>query len=331
MSSELVLKWGIVSSGLISADFAMAVQSLQSKNHELVAVSARNINDAKKFAERFNMPLHFDSYERLFESDEINIVYVGSVNTTHKDVCLKAINAGKHVLCEKPMTINLQEQEEVLQASKKKGVFFMEALWTRFFPVIQKLKQEISNQTIGPQVNYFCGTFLAPIKDIERIKHKELGGGAILDIGIYPIQLACLVFNHEKPIKITCTGHMTPLGVDECCSITLLFPGQRIAQINISSNCNLYGAAYIAGEKGTIQIPEYAWCPTKMIMPDGTIYEEKLPECKTNYYNSVGLRFQAEAVRQAISNGLKEHSFAKHDDSRLIMSIMEEAKRQLGY
>ena len=131
MSSELVLKWGIVSAGLISGDFCMAVQSLESKYHQLNAVSARNINDAKSFAERFNIPLHFDSYERMVESSEINIVYVGSVNTTHKDICMKAINAGKHVLCEKPMTINSQEQEEVLQAAKSKGVFFMEVLKLR--------------------------------------------------------------------------------------------------------------------------------------------------------------------------------------------------------
>lgn len=331
MSSELVLNWGIASAGIISGDFCMALLSLESKYHKLVAVSARNINDAKKFAEKFNMPYHYDSYDRMMESKEINIVYVGSVNTTHREICLKAISEGKHVLCEKPMSINSKDQEDILQAAKKKGVFFMEAIWTRFFPIIDKLKREIANKTIGPQVNYYCGTFLAPTKNVERVKNKDLGGGAILDIGIYPIQLACLVFNHEKPIKITATGHLTETGVDECCSITLLYPGQRIAQINLHSNCSLHGAAYIAGEAGCIQIPEYAWCPTKLIMPDGSLHEEKLPECGTYYKNSVGLRFQAEAARQAISEGLLEHSFVKHDDSRLIMSIMEEAKKQLGY
>jgi dihydrodiol dehydrogenase / D-xylose 1-dehydrogenase (NADP) len=126
MSSELVLNWGIASAGLISGDFCMALLSLESKYHKLVAVSARNINDAKKFAEKFNMPHHYDSYDRMMESKEINIVYVGSVNTTHREICLKAIHEGKHVLCEKPMSINSKDQEDILQAAKQKGVFFME-------------------------------------------------------------------------------------------------------------------------------------------------------------------------------------------------------------
>ena len=128
MTTDLVLKWGIVSAGLISSDFCMALLSLESKYHELVAVSARNLNDAKHFAERFKIPNYFGSYDKMLESKEINIVYVGSVNFTHKEICLKAINEGKHVLCEKPMSMNSNDQEEVLQAAKSKGVFFMEVI-----------------------------------------------------------------------------------------------------------------------------------------------------------------------------------------------------------
>jgi dihydrodiol dehydrogenase / D-xylose 1-dehydrogenase (NADP) len=291
------------------------------------------LEDAKKFADKFAIPSHYDSYDEMLSSKEVNIVYVGSIISMHKEHCLKAINAGKHVLCEKSMSINSAEQNEVLDAAKKKGVFFMEALWTRFFPLIQKLKQELANGTIGPQVNYFCSSFLAPIRGVERVKSKELGGGAMLDLGIYPIQLACLVMGHEQPTKIVATGHLMDTGVDEACSITLLYPGKRIAQINVSSSCDLYGAAYIAGEKGCMQIPDFAWCPTKLIMPNGTLYEEKLPDdqIQTNYERSVCLRFQAEAIREAIGKGLLEHEFVKHSDSKLIMSIMEEAKRQLGF
>ena len=132
MSSEFVLKWGIVSAGHISADFCVSLLSLNTPYQKLMAVGARNENDAKQFAERFQMPHYFGSYQRLMDSNEINIVYVGSINITHKDICLMAINAGKHVLCEKPMSMNVKEQEEVLQAAKKKGVFFME-VYTLFF------------------------------------------------------------------------------------------------------------------------------------------------------------------------------------------------------
>lgn len=107
MSSNLVLKWGIISSGLISADFCTALLSLKSDHHVLHAVAARNIEDAKKFAERFGIPNYYDSYDKLNEDPDVNIVYVGAINSAHCQISVKALNAKKHVLCEKPMTLNL--------------------------------------------------------------------------------------------------------------------------------------------------------------------------------------------------------------------------------
>lgn len=125
-SKQITLNWGIVSAGLISEDFCIAVKSLKSNDHVLKGVAARKLADAKKFAEKFQIPNFYDSYDKLFVNKEINIVYIGAVNHTHKDLCLKAIEAGKHVLCEKPMTLNKTEQELVLKAAEKKKVFFME-------------------------------------------------------------------------------------------------------------------------------------------------------------------------------------------------------------
>lgn len=251
--SEFTLNWGIVSAGLISQDFCTAVLSLQSNYHKLVGVAARNIDDAIKFAQRFKLQYHYDSYDELFNNKEINIVYIGSINTTHRDMCIKAINAGKHILCEKPMCINPTEQEEILKLAKEKGVFFMEALWTRFFPIISRIKEEIAKGEIG-DLKFFISNFMVPIKDIDRIRKLELGGGAILDIGIYPIQLACLMFNNETPIKITATGHLMDTGVDECCTIVLLFSDQRIAQINISTNTTMFAPTYLVGTKGVLNV-----------------------------------------------------------------------------
>lgn len=125
-NNELVLNWGIVSSGQISQDFCTAILSLKSNKHQIKAVAARSLDDAKKFAEKYAISTYFDSYNKLFEDKTVNIVYVGSVNHTHKEICLSAIKAGKHVLCEKPMTVNQAEQEEVLKAAQEKNVFFME-------------------------------------------------------------------------------------------------------------------------------------------------------------------------------------------------------------
>lgn len=126
MNTGLVLKWGILSAGLISQDFCTALKSLKSNYHEITAVAARDLKNAKDFAEKYNIPYFFDSYQRLCHGSECNIVYIGSINTTHKELCLMAINGGKHVLCEKPMALNSKEQEEIFAAAKRKGVFFME-------------------------------------------------------------------------------------------------------------------------------------------------------------------------------------------------------------
>ncbi len=154
--------------------------SLKSKNHVLQAVAARNIEEAKKFADRFGIPTYYDSYDKLNQDPEINIIYVGSINTTHKEISVRALNAKKHVLCEKPMCLSLKEQAEVFNAAKLNQRFFMEALWTRFFPSILKLKQELDNGTIG-EVKVYNGNFTVPIKDKDRLNNKELGGGAIYE------------------------------------------------------------------------------------------------------------------------------------------------------
>ena len=330
MANELVLKWGIASVGRISQDFATALLSLKSKYHVLQAAGARNLEDAKQFAERFNIPSYYGSYDELITDKDINIIYVGAVNSAHRDICVKALDAGKHVLCEKPMTMTLKEQEDVLNASVRNNKFFMEAIWTRFFPVIDRMKKEVANGAIG-ELKFYSGHFLLPVKDMERVKNKLLGAGTTCDIGFYPIQMACLFFDHEQPLKITVSGHLMENGVDECCTIILLFSKNRIAQINVSSNCVQFAPTFLIGDKGTIQIPDFSWCPTEYIV-NGVKHEIPLPECdKTNYHHSVGLRWQAEAIREPISQGLIEHPFVKHDHSRLIMKIIEEANKQLGH
>jgi dihydrodiol dehydrogenase / D-xylose 1-dehydrogenase (NADP) len=205
------LKWGIISAGLISQDFCIALKTLDPEKHSITAVAARNLDDAKCFANRFQVPHYFDSYHQLCSHDDVNIVYIGNVNTAHKESCLIAIANGKHVLCEKPMSLNCKEQEEVLQAAETRGVFFMEALWTRFFPATERLRSELKNDAIG-QVKIVQANFFARINQVERVRRKDLGGGAILDIGIYPVQHCCLLFDHETPVEIVASGHLMDTG-----------------------------------------------------------------------------------------------------------------------
>ncbi len=179
--NDLVLNWGIISVGKISQDFCTALLTLDSPFHKLQACAARNLADSESFAKRFNVTTIHSSYADLIADQAVNIVYIGTLNKTHKDLSVMALNAGKHVLCEKPMCMNAKEQEEVLSLASKKGLFFMEALWTRHFPLIDRLKQEIfAKKTIG-NLKFFSSNFMVPIKDVERLKQKELGGGTIYE------------------------------------------------------------------------------------------------------------------------------------------------------
>lgn len=330
--SQKPLRWGIISCGKISKDFSTALQTYDSSQHVITTCAARSLDDAKAFAEELNIKNYYDSYDKVYASDEVDIVYVGNINTAHKEACLKAIRAGKHVLVEKPMCLNSIEQEEIFAALRDKQVFFMEAIWTRHFPIINRLREELKQGTIG-EVKCVQANFLVNIKDVDRLRKKELGGGAILDIGIYPIQLVCMIFNHEKPIEIIASGHLMDTGVDECATIILKYSRQRMAVVTVSTNCGRHSSAIISGDKGTIQLCHPSWCPDTLILPNGEKVYMPLPECtsKANFLNKMGLRFQAEEARLAIEQGLFEHPNMKHDDSKLIMHIMDEARKQIGY
>ena len=121
-----VLQWGILGAGKISTDFCLAIQTLDKAKHKLKAVGARNAVRAGEFANNFNMDRFYGSYEELVRDPEVSIVYIGTINTTHKDLTILALRNGKHVLCEKPAALNAIELEEILQAAKEAGLFFME-------------------------------------------------------------------------------------------------------------------------------------------------------------------------------------------------------------
>ena len=124
--SDFCLRWGIIGAGNIANDFSIALKTLPSESHRLVAIGSRSLEKAEKFANLFNIPKFYGSYQDLLDDDEIDIVYVATVNHTHKPVVLQAVEAGKHVLCEKPLAVNVREAQEMIQYAREKQVFLME-------------------------------------------------------------------------------------------------------------------------------------------------------------------------------------------------------------
>ncbi|XP_075695973.1 trans-1,2-dihydrobenzene-1,2-diol dehydrogenase-like [Rhinoderma darwinii] len=326
----MATKWGICSAGKISNDFVVALQTLPAQDHQAVAVAARYLSRAKEFAKSHNIPKAYGTYEELAEDPDIDIVYVGAIHPAHRDLVLLFFNHGKNVLCEKPMAMNLTEVKELTSAARKHNVFFMEAFWSRFFPVYEEIRSLLDQKVLG-EVKVVRAEFGANLVGVPRAVEKELGGGALLDIGCYGIQFASMAFNGENPESVTANGFLHDTGVDETVTIILQYPGKCQAIITSTIVTELPNQAVISGTQGMIQIPSYMWSPTSLIV-NGKETKYTLPTTTKHLHfkNSTGLSYEAEHVRQCLLKGLKESPIMSLAESELLASIMEEVYIQLG-
>ncbi|XP_045887831.1 trans-1,2-dihydrobenzene-1,2-diol dehydrogenase isoform X2 [Micropterus dolomieu] len=318
----MATRWGICSAGKISHDFTVALKTLPPEDHQVVAVAARNLEDAQGFAKKHSILRAYGSYEELARDPDIDVVYVGVIHPYHLSTCLLFTNAKKNVLCEKPLAMNAKEAQEILASAKMNDVFFMEAVWTRFFPASVEIKRLLTQGDIG-EVKMVRSEFGVPLAHVPRSVQKELGGGAMLDIGIYCLQFICMVYNGEKPECIQAMGICMETGVDETVVVTLKFSKNRMAVFTCSSCMQLPNDAII--------VPDHMWCPTSLVVNGKeTQYPVPEPYLPLNFLNSTGLRYEAEEVRQCLLKGLKESAVMSHADSLLLAEVEDEVRRQVG-
>ncbi|KAF5286219.1 hypothetical protein FQR65_LT02231 [Abscondita terminalis] len=326
---EMALRWGIVSAGKISHDFVCAVQILPNEDHQIVAVAARKKESAEEFAKNHNIPRAYEGYEALAKDEEVDVVYVGTINPEHLSVSKMMLDHGKHVLCEKPLTINLKEAQELIDHAKSKKLFLMEAVWSRAFPVYDELVKQIESGVIGDvvQVNVDFGF---PLTHVDRVNVKELGGSTILDIGVYVLQFSQFVYRGLKPTTVVATGHLNKYKVDDSASAVLNYPDGKSSVLTVNARVQLSNTAYIYGTKGTISIPQF-WCPSEIIVPSGTLkFDLPKSDAEYNYLNSNGLAYEAEEVRQCIKKGLCESPKITHAESLELAKLMDTLRRLVG-
>lgn len=286
--------------------------------------------NAQEFGKMHNIPQTYGSYEELANDPNIDVVYIGVIHPYHLKTCLIFTNAKKNVLCEKPLAMNSREVQEILASAKKNNVFLMEAVWTRFFPASAEVRRLLAQGEVG-QAKYVRSDFCVPVLHVERSVKKELGAGAMLDLGIYCLQFSLMVFNGEKPESVQATATCLETGADETVIVTLKFSGNRLAVFTGSSSFLLPNEAVVVGTKGTIKIPDHMWCPTTLDV-NGKVTEYPVPEpyLPINFIRSTGMRYQAEEVRQCLLKGLKESSIMSHADSVLLAELEDEVRRQIG-
>lgn len=311
------IKWGIIGLGNIANKFAQTVKAMDSV--ELEAVASRNKERSEAFGKVYDISYKkcYGSYEELIQDENIEAIYIAVPHVFHKELSILCLKNRKAVLCEKPVTMNGYEIREVINVAEENKIFFMEAMKTRFLPINQKVKSWIHEGRIG-EVRLLQADFGfdAPFDPKSRLFNKDLGGGALLDVGIYNVSYSSFIFgNHPRNIKSNL--YIGKTGVDECISINLAYEEGKQAQLYGAINLNTIREANIIGTKGRICVPKFSNADTAYILVDGKEEKIQMP------FDINGFEYQIEEVNKCINEGKLQSEIMSWNDSIEIMNIMD--------
>lgn len=256
MTAE-TLRWGIISTGNIAHTLAHALR--KAPGNELVAVASRSLESAQSFAREHGARHAHGRYEALLASSEVDVVYIATPHPSHAEWAVAAARAKKHILCEKPLGMNLAEAEAIVRAARENDVFLMEAFMYRCAPQTRKLVELIEQGAIGRvhglEASFGFDAAFAPA---SRLFSNELGGGAILDVGCYPVSIARLVAGaasgapFAEPTRVLGLGRVGTTGVDEHAVAILQFPGEIVASLATSIQLLRHNVVRVLGRDGQI-------------------------------------------------------------------------------
>ncbi|WP_033416954.1 Gfo/Idh/MocA family protein [Hahella ganghwensis] len=309
------IRWGILSTGNMARQFVEDFQ--YSQGGILKAVCSRQQKDAESFAGEFGLEYAYSSLDNMLEKGQVDIVYIASPHSHHYDAAMTAIRAGIPVLCEKPMTLTLQETEALYEAADKAGVFLMEALWSRFNPAIAEAVDMVRQGRIGEvksvQANF---GFAADVPDSHRLLNPALGGGALLDVGIYPLFLSLLMLGDVKKVQSRVETGAT--GVDLYEDIWLEHEEGRTSSLTASIDRYLPNTAVISGSKGYIEFPSH-WFAARSLR----YYREgEEAEWYSFDFPGNGWHFEATHVNECLLSGqTKSPVYTPEDSIRLAATV----------
>ncbi|MVA74727.1 gfo/Idh/MocA family oxidoreductase [Auraticoccus sp. F435] len=316
------VRWGVVAPGGIGHTFTRAVQ--QHTRSEVVAVGSRSAERAAAFAAEHGIARSHGSYQELVADEEVEAVYVASPHSNHAEQALLAIEAGKHVLVEKAFTRNRAEAERVLSAAEERGVFAMEAMWTRHLPHVAVLKRLIAEGAVGDVVSVTAehGQFF-PFDPTHRLYAPELAGGALLDLGVYP--LAFLLDVLGAPESVSATGVLTETGVDGLVTAVLGYPGRTQGVAHTTLWSRTPNTAAICGTAGRIEIERTYFVPTVF-----TVVPHEGDELRVDGRVEGGFQYQIAEAARRIAAGEQQSPRMSWQHSLDLMAVMDEIRRQVG-
>jgi predicted dehydrogenase len=317
-----VIRWGVVGPGRIAAQFAEGMTMVP--DGAIVAVASRAIERADAFADRFGIASRYGDYESLAADADVDAVYVATPHALHAANSILFLGARKHVLCEKPLAVSAHEAETMVQAARAKGVFLMEAMWSRFLPAYRILVDLLGDGRIGdPLLVEADFGFRVPVDPDHRLFAPALGGGATLDLGVYTIQLCTLVLG--APERVVADGVVGSTAVDEVVAAILHHPGGRLGVIKAAIRATLACRGRVTGTQGWIDLPPFMHRPESLEV-GGSAGTERIEAG----YDGEGLRFQVTEVHACLAAGRLESTVMPLDESLAVARVLDQIRSQVG-
>ncbi len=317
--------WGIIGPGRIARKFADDLRLLP--NAKLHAVASTDPGRARAFADEYGADFAYGRYEDIAHCPDLDVVYVATPHVLHHHCALLCLNRGMSVLCEKPFAMNAVQAREMIDAARKNDVFLMEALWTFFIPAVEKALELIHSGAIGTvhTVKSDFG-FTTPFNPTSRLFDKKLGGGSLLDIGIYPALLALKIFGQPASEDIQATATFGPSGVDESCVFTFRYPGNRLAMGHSTLVANTPVEAWIYGSEGSIYLSPRFHHAQQITLTryNGAKEVFDLP------YPGWGYQFEADHVQDCLDAGKRESDRVPLDFTLGLAETLDAVRGKIG-
>lgn len=331
------VNWAILAPGIIANSMAAAITGTAKKDNRIkaYAVGSRDFERSKTFAEKWEFEKFYGSYEDLFADPDVDVIYIANPHAFHFDSVMKALDAGKHVLCEKPAGCNISQLEQMIAKAKEKNLFFMEAMWTAFNPCVNAIVSAIKDGKIGSVKHiesHFCNRL--PYDPKSRLYAPELAGGALLDLGIYNIYFSMLAAGSKN-----ITGHASSVrmlkGVDVWNSVNLEFDNGVTA--NFQSACDMPSGsnshdAIIFGEKGFITTKNFFMCQDAEIHTYKSEWgnDNEVTEKIEKPFDVNGYEYEMIEVTNLILKGKTESAVHSHADSIKLCKMMDTLRKDWG-
>ena len=317
------IRWGILATGGIAHAFTA---DLRTAGLDVVAVGSRSAESARAFAEQYGIAHAHGSYEELVADPEVDIVYVASPHSHHLAHATLALEAGKHVLIEKAVTLDADEAIALRDLAAAHGLLVMEAMWTRYLPHMVRVREIVAAGTLG-EVRTVIADHTQRISDdpAHRLNALELGGGALLDLGIYPVSFAVDILGPIESARAV--GRLAETGADSDVAIAAVHAGGGLSSIAMSSRAAGPNTAHVIGTDARIDIDRVWYTPTsfRVTATDGTVIEDY-----TSAFAGRGMQFEALYAEHLLREGRTDSDLLPFDESITIMATLDDIRAQLG-